>query len=527
MASKKQFKNFLSKQFGTSPGDYFYYNAENRLEKVSRYNKVVNEFYPGTNDVDDVTWNDLEMDRLFCRINHTNSFIGEQLLYHKLHVLKLDEEDNKLITSLDGKNEFINEMEFCLNGAGKRDESYHLVDFLFNSNLWIIGKSYIYHILQLILLICIIFTAVFRNAYAIAGLITIALVNIVIYYITKSKYEIYIDSLSDFKRIYDCAEQIRHYDKEKLVVNDKLIKSLDSLKGISRFIVGSNNRKYGILQGDPFAILSDYLFGICLYDISMFNYNMKSISKKFDDILYVVGFIGKLDAAIAVLSYRASIAKWCEPRYVNGDAAEISATALYHPLIKDAVPNDFVLRDRAVITGANASGKSTFMKSLAINCILAQTINTCSASEFSMKPVTVITCMALRDDVISGESYYLREAKYIKRMLDIISKNEDVLIVIDEILKGTNTKERIAASKAIMHYVSEYNCFAVVATHDNILAENEKYSPYYFSSKVSDEEFFFDYKINKGICDKSNAIDLLAFLGYPEIIVKEARENIN
>ena len=168
---------------------------------------------------------------------------------------------------------------------------------------------------------------------------------------------------------------------------------------------------------------------------------------------------------------------------------------MYHPLIKDAVPNDFVLRDRAVITGANASGKSTFMKSLAINCILAQRINTCSASEFSMKHVTVITCMALRDDVISGESYYLREAKYIKRMLDIISKNEDVLIVIDEILKGTNTKERIAASKAIMHYVSEYNCFAVVATHDNILAENEKYSPYYFSSKVSDEEFFFDYKI--------------------------------
>lgn len=87
-----------------------------------------------------------------------------------------------------------------------------------------------------------------------------------------------------------------------------------------------------------------------------------------------------------------------------------------------------------MITGANASGKSTFMKALAVNVILAQTIHTVTAKEFAIPRLGVMTSMALRDDILTGESYYIREAKYLKRMLDAVTEEAPILCVIDEIL---------------------------------------------------------------------------------------------
>ncbi|MCR5511190.1 MAG: DNA mismatch repair protein MutS, partial [Lachnospiraceae bacterium] len=233
---------------------------------------------------------------------------------------------------------------------------------------------------------------------------------------------------------------------------------------------------------------------------------------------------GGVDADIAVASYRNSIAKsgqnWCSPEYVNSG---ISAVKIAHPLISDPVTNDFTLSDRAVLTGANASGKSTFMKSVAINCILAQTINTCVADRFEMQPLIVITCMALRDDILTGESYYYREAKCIKRMLDLIVNEDRVLVVIDEILKGTNTAERIAASKAIMDYIAATECLTLIATHDRELTENSAYKNYHFRNIIKDEDIVFDYLIHEGRNEQSNAIDLLTHLGYPDEVVEGAR----
>ena len=154
---------------------------------------------------------------------------------------------------------------------------------------------------------------------------------------------------------------------------------------------------------------------------------------------------------IAIASFRKSLPQWCCPS-LQSDGA-ISVEEIRHPLMADAIPNDFVLKKGVVLTGANASGKSTFMKAVAINVILAQTINTCVAKNMKMPAIQVMTSMALRDDVLQGESYYMREIKYLKRMLDELKTGEPMLFVIDEILKGTNTRERLAASNAILSYM--------------------------------------------------------------------------
>ena len=101
------------------------------------------------------------------------------------------------------------------------------------------------------------------------------------------------------------------------------------------------------------------------------------------------------------------------------------------------------------------------------------------------------------------------------------AKRMPVLCVIDEILRGTNTKERLAASEAVCRYLAEYPCLAIVATHDMELAESLKaqYSCYYFTSEIRADDIYFDYKIREGYGKNSNAIQLLSYMKFPKEIV--------
>ena len=97
-----------------------------------------------------------------------------------------------------------------------------------------------------------------------------------------------------------------------------------------------------------------------------------------------------------------------------------------------------------LITGSNASGKSTYIKAIAINAILAQTINTVLAEKWMMKPSYIVTSMAIQDNVLDGDSYFIAEIKSLKRIMQLIEEEKPCISFIDEILKGTNTIERIA-----------------------------------------------------------------------------------
>ncbi len=140
----------------------------------------------------------------------------------------------------------------------------------------------------------------------------------------------------------------------------------------------------------------------------------------------------------------------------------------------------------------------------------------------------IFTSMAIRDDIASGESYYMREIKYLKRMIEKSGEPRMLICGIDEILRGTNTAERIAASIAILNYLHDKNCLLMVATHDLALANTlcETYAPYYFCETFEGHDVVFDYTLRKGICNTHNAIQLLQTVGFPAEIVAQARENV-
>ena len=194
-------------------------------------------------------------------------------------------------------------------------------------------------------------------------------------------------------------------------------------------------------------------------------------------------------------------------------------------MIQEPVKNSISTDRGVLLTGSNASGKSTFLKTMALNAILAQTIHTCLAGCYEAPFFRVLSSMALRDDLGSGESYYIVEIKSLKRILDA-SAGEDVplLCFVDEVLRGTNTVERIAASTQILKSLSGRNILCFAATHDIELTEllKEEYNNYHFEEEIRDGDIFFNYKLMSGKATTRNAIKLLELMGYDEKIIQEA-----
>lgn len=564
---KKMIRERMRRQWGRNPLE------DDRAGLTARRMERVRILYDvmagdgGCGGIDDITWQDLEMDEVFWRLNNTKSFAGEQELYRRLHGADGEtdwEQYEKRLDFFSREEELRVEIEVKLNAIGKPEDAYELPKFLANTKLWRIGKGWYLHVLQILLLMFFITSIILDNMLCIAGLIVTALTNLMVWLYMKQRYEGFLTALGRLKQIYDFVRWLTEDARLKeLFGSEEVNRAVKGLKGLSKLIADWNGRKYAGLSGDIAGIVSDYLWGITLLDVASFNYIMKVIGDRREEVLAIVGLAGSVDAELAAASWRAGQSEYCIPGEAGAEAASrragqseycmpegaagagqcdtaeaaerrtaeaagenrICVERLVHPLLKEPAANDFVLEKRAIITGANASGKSTFMKALAVNMILAQTVHTCTAAHFSAPELHVMTCMSLKDDILSGESYYLREAKYLKRMLDVMEQGVPVLCVLDEILKGTNTRERLAASDAILEYIAASDCFVLAATHDMELAQRPDYGHYYFESRIEDSDIVFDYRIHEGLGGASNAIALLAALGFPETVVERARGN--
>lgn len=251
---------------------------------------------------------------------------------------------------------------------------------------------------------------------------------------------------------------------------------------------------------------------------------IKSLNSLKPQLQMLYRLVGELDADISILSYRHSIELYTVPKFV--DKLSVSGTGVAHPLIDGAVPNDAQIDKSWLLTGSNASGKSTFIKSIAVNNILAQTINTCTAQSYALKLAPVVTSMAVEDNVIDGESYFIAEIKSMKRIIDLVDAGVQCYCFIDEILKGTNTAERIAASAAVLEHLTEKDCLCLTATHDMELTQllDGKYVNCHFSEQVDADGVSFDYKLKPGASKTRNAIRLLEYYKFPQDIIFAANE---
>jgi len=253
------------------------------------------------------------------------------------------------------------------------------------------------------------------------------------------------------------------------------------------------------------------------------------LMEKKDEILELYYLVGEIDALVSIAIYENNNKERCNnPKFIKETSLKIVDGI--HPLLKRPVENSINISNKGIVlTGTNMSGKSTFLRMISTNILLAQTFNFTLAQEYESCFLNIVSSISPKDDIMNGKSYYLAEAEAILRIIKASEKNTPVFCPIDEIFRGTNPLERISSSAEILNYINEGKAICIVATHDRELSDmlKENYDFYHFSEEVDSENGLkFDYKLKKGISKTRNAIKLLEYVGYPKRIVENSYKRI-
>ncbi|MBD7944283.1 hypothetical protein H9650_09140 [Psychrobacillus sp. Sa2BUA9] len=495
-------------------------SPEADLNSISSYwfnKKKQLKVYDG---VDELTWADLGMNEVFKKLNYTQSSVGEEYLFNELRAIDPNKkESNEALYSLFTENVNLREkILLILSDLGKENYT-NSSSYFFDFKEIEIKKTYMYVILALLPIASLLFLFI-SIKYGIISFIGSLILNGIIYYRNKTKIENNLHSVGYAAAIIFAGKRIASLkDLMLMPYIDGLKKSVQPLKKVVTF-----NRIATLGSGGSgeFDLLLEYVRILFLLDFISYNKIFKTISAHQKEYEEVWTLVGKLDAAIAVSYYRNTLDTYCTPTFTDQEVLTFEKMA--HPLLVKPVLNSSHLRKSTLITGSNASGKSTYIKAVAINAILAQTINTAIAKSWTMKPSYIVTSMAVQDNVLNGDSYFIAEIKSLQRIIRLITGGKPCISFIDEILKGTNTIERIAASASIMEWLSLNKGINLLATHDIELTEIAEsiYDNYHFREKVEGGEVQFDYKIHDGPSISRNAIKLLEILGYPDEITKRS-----
>ena len=271
------------------------------------------------------------------------------------------------------------------------------------------------------------------------------------------------------------------------------------------------------------AAVLEYVKLLFHVDLIKFNQMLGIFRKKRSLVLRLFRAVGEADAALACASFRESLPFSCEPEFQE-QADALCAEDLFHPLLADPVPNGGTFRGGHLITGSNASGKSTFLRSLLAGAVLAQTAGIAPAARWAGPRFRICSSMSVRDSLTGGESYFMAEIRAVKRMLLASEEQEPSLLLIDELLRGTNTAERIAASAGILQYLQRGRTLLFCATHDLELTTlaGPKIRNLHFQEDLEDGDVRFRYRLLEGPSDTTNAIALLRADGFPREITEEA-----
>lgn len=542
---EKKFKESLYKDYGVVP------EKEYKLERFAKMDSYFRR-HRTEGQLDDITWNDLGMDEIFKRLNSTFSASGEEYLYSTLRTLKLSGGE---LAHLEETVRFFREhpdervkVQLAANRLGYTGK-YSLYDYL--DNLDILGTRSSWKSILGDLLFLPLAGALWINfSLAMIGIVLLMIYNIITYFKEKAEIDPYITSFSYIMRLMQSCGELVKIDAPVCIGEwEKIRQARKNLQGMKRNSYWVMSPYRGNASGDVLAILMDYIRMVFHVDLIKFNGMLKVLRGHLEDVDALIGVMGYVETAIAIGAFRISLEieeknrrnaaeggntddlrsgnpegrGWCVPELGEGEG--ITLIQGYHPLLESPVKNGITAGRGVLLTGSNASGKSTFLKMVAINSILAQTIHTCAADTYRAPFFQVYSSMALKDDMASGESYYIVEIKSLKRILDAAAcKKSPILCFVDEVLRGTNTVERIAASTQILKSLGRSGILCFAATHDIELTEllQGDFDNYHFEEDVRDNDVFFNYRLLFGKATTRNAIRLLELMGYDHEVIEKA-----
>jgi len=241
------------------------------------------------------------------------------------------------------------------------------------------------------------------------------------------------------------------------------------------------------------------------------------------DIETAFDVIAEFEALISLSSLAINYPKWSFPQIADGGAYTITTNNIAHPLIsnKYSVSNNYELNDAFkidIITGSNMAGKSTFLRTIGINTVLALAGAPVCADDMTVSVITIVSYMRIKDSLNESTSTFKAELDRLQMLLAAVENEHKVFFLIDEMLRGTNSVDKYLGSKAVIEQLISKKGVGMVATHDLQIAELEKKYPdyirnFYFDIQVVNGEMLFDYKMKHGECKTFNASLLLKQIG--------------
>lgn len=512
-------KNHQSGEYNIKSDNQFEFSL------IAQYKDYLSELNTSEH-LEDRCIKDLEIDNFFKFIDRTYSAIGQQYLYN--HILDIDCSENSFteleeeIAFYSEKNDQNIEVKQILSKLSKGTD-YYFPYLIFSELPTKMKYFYAIKILQILVFVLAILS-IFWN-YLVLPLIIILTINMIIHYWHKNRVGNFIEY---FFRINVLTKNCR---KLNAISENKDEQIISSVKRVEKLSASISYLKTDSLQESEFGAILWYALELIkiatLGEVILFHKIVDHITEQREDIHKLYKYIGEIDMAVSIGLLRSSLPYYSKPIFVNGKK-EITFSELYHPLISDCVSNDLHLSEKSMLlTGSNMSGKSTFIKSIGLNAIASQTMNTSFSKEYIAPIFALSTSIKIDDNLQENKSYYQEEVVTIGNMLELSNtKNTQYLFIIDEVFKGTNTIERISGGKAILSYLNKGNHIVLVATHDVELTNllDEEYGLFYFQESVGEKKLSFDYKLMKGQIKKLNAIKIMEISGYPSSIVEEAKQ---
>lgn len=315
------------------------------------------------------------------------------------------------------------------------------------------------------------------------------------------------------REIENLDSTCEHLNKKKKDIYHQNLPSSKIIHRLSAILTALDNR----LNFVSWALLN----GLFVWDILQM-IRLENWQKKYQqDVQAWFETVGEIDVLNCLANFHFNAPQLVFPKVMDG-AFRVHAKDAGHPLIpaEKRVNNSIAISEQEIliITGANMAGKSTYLRMIGVNLVLAMCGAPVCAEEFSFVPVQIFSSIRTVDSLTDNESYFYAELKRLKAIIDELRAGKTLFIILDEILKGTNSRDKHAGSEALLKQLITFKTSGIVATHDVLLGKMSEIFPdsisnYCFEVDIEGDQLHFDYHLRSGVSKNLNATILMREMG--------------
>ena len=470
------------------------------------------------------TWQDLDLDQVFCSLDKTESEPGRQYLYHLLRTPQSDraplERLERAVRRLAGDADLAERVCGSLRRLDdpRAARLVHLIlgELPARPALW-----WTFPLLTVGSLACLAAVAVWPGVLVVW--MAIALVNVGVQLFYKPRVARFVSALHEIPAFLRASTELGALGVVELAPESRILhdgaRRLSRLRRATKWLMFEPGQAHELV-----VMVYEYINLLFLFDVNAFVFTTETLRASRAELRAMFEAVGYLDAVQSIAAWRETLPRWATPEYTDVRKA-LQVEALVHPLLAEPVPNSLEVDDTSVlITGSNMSGKTTFVRAIGVNALLAQTLHTVCANVWRAPMLRVRTSIGRSDSLMEGKSYYLAEVESVRALVQAKEGGQQHLFLLDEIFRGTNTTERVAAAAAVLAYLNRGTDLVIVATHDIEVLDllGDAYAAHHFREKIVGDTLNFDYRIHDGPSSTRNAIALLEVMGYPAELVADA-----